>query len=124
MWAILLTAILGNVSRAPWDAILIGEPYTDTILERTGLKRVITYQMNLNDLVYFLSRDFILLMWAHIGWLFSEKKIIAGMLVRFAIGKILDEVFHPFGYWWGELLWDIGVVIWACYKWVQVNKKW
>lgn len=107
MWAILLTAIVGVIPVQKWDDIYIGT----------------TYKMSVTNLVYFLSRDTILLMWAHIACKLT-KTIIAGALLRLAIGKIVDEFVHPFGYWYGELLWDIGVVVWAVYRWVQVNRKW
>jgi len=109
MWAVLLAAILGSVSIPRFDGIEIGS--------------AAGYKVMLNDLIYFLSRDMILLIWAHIGWLFS-RKIIAGILVRLAIGKIIDEFIHPYGYWYGELIWNIVVFIWAIHRWVQINRKW
>lgn len=70
----------------------------------------------LNNLIFFLSWDIIILIAFCIAEMFT-KSIIAKALVGLAIGKILDEAVSPFGLWWGELAWDVAVLIWCVVKW-------
>ncbi len=109
MWAIIAVALLKNIKVPHGDEITIGTYYPQPFY--------------LNDFIYFLGNDIILLLFAAVCQKLSHT-IISWVLVALAIGKILDEFASPFGYWYGELFWDVGIVVWAIWKWVKVNREW
>lgn len=73
----------------------------------------------LNNLIYFVGNDFMVLCLA-LSADVQSKSIISRVFVGLAIGKILDEFTNPFNYAWPEMIWDLTILIWAIIKW---NRK-
>jgi len=107
MWSILTLAVLKNCHLPAWANLSYGNNPT----------------IYLDDMLYFFGVDVILLLWAHFAVKMTNT-IIAGILLRLAIGKIIDEFIDPYGYHWSEAVWDICVGIWAIYAWIKRNRRW
>lgn len=75
-----------------------------------------------SNLVFFCINDLLLLI-AAFGFQQFTKSIVSYIFIGVCIGKIFDEFASPFGWWWGEVLWDIGVFIGACIEYWRRKKN-
>lgn len=109
MWAILLVAILKNVTVPQGMVIEVGD---------------MTPPMYLDYFIKFIGVDILLLLWAIYASLHTNK-IIAHMLVGLAVGKVLDEFSSPYGYSYTEFFVDglvlIGGIIYWTYRYLSKN---
>lgn len=100
LWMILIVAYAKNYKRPEWDFIMIGNKPE--------------LQQSLNDFIYFMGIDIILLFWAFIAKKMF-RNIISWVLMMLAIGKIVDEFIAPYGYHRAEQFYDCLIAALAFY---------
>lgn len=106
LWTILIVAILKNYESPQWDGIMIGD----------------RFERSLNDIIFYLGIDIILLLWAIIAFV-SFNNIISWMLLMLGIGKVFDEFLAPYGYHPAEQFYDILIFTWAICKFINRKRK-
>lgn len=106
LWSVLAISILKNCQSEQWDNIFYG----------------CRYPQNLNNLIYFLGIDIILLLWGIIAYK-TFNNIISWMLMMFGIGKVFDEFLAPYGYHTAEMFYDMIIFIWAICKYFLKQRK-
>lgn len=74
------------------------------------------------DLVFFLMGDIAMLIVA-LAFQRLTNLIVAWVFLALAVGKIMDEFVSPFGYWWGEVVWDVAVFACAYVAYRYRNRK-
>lgn len=110
IWAIIAIAVISHVLVdlfPQWSKITIGV-FNDNAY-------------SLTDSLLFFADNVVMLL-AAIAIDVFVGNIISRTLVFLCIGKILDESVSPFGIWWGEIVWDIAIVLWGVNAWYKKRK--